>query len=61
MSLIHYMPYLCFLNVLDDEHITVSKDINEVTCKYCAYYYFHPEARQLEIEFRLRREIKNEN
>ena len=32
--------------------ITVSKDIETVTCPQCVYYYFNPEARRLEAEFR---------
>jgi hypothetical protein len=52
--LIHSFPILCFgeARLKMDEDITVSKDINEVTCPYCVYYFFTPNARKLEMEYR---------
>lgn len=51
---IHSFPILCFTQDKFDinSNIMVSKDINEVTCPYCIYYWFKPLARKLELEFR---------
>jgi len=54
--LIHTHPPLCFQVESDDVLVRVSRDIEEVTCPVCVYYWFTPEARNLEIAFRARRE-----
>ena len=52
---VHYNPILCFtVPITGDpkQMVTVSNDINYVTCHICAYYYMNPEARLLELAFR---------
>lgn len=59
--LIHFYPPLCnpLINQIN-EAITCNKNINEVTCPKCVYYYFHPEARILEFNFQLNKgEVKS--
>ena len=50
MKVIHTHPIQCF--DAEPDEVTCSTDIEEVTCNKCVYYYFHPEARKLEFEFR---------
>lgn len=46
---VHTNPVLCFI---ETEEVTVSNDLNSVTCQYCSYYFFHPIARVIELKFR---------
>lgn len=62
-ELIHSHPQiLCFDVPFDGTYGTLVKcstNINEVTCTKCNYYYYHPEARLLEIEFRIKNSKNN--
>ena len=61
-SIIHFHPHLCLDIPFDGTYGTLTRastNINDVTCKYCSYYYFNPEARRLEIEFRQKTQINN--
>jgi len=42
----HLQPILCDYNPHHPD-VTVSKDIEYVTCPKCIYYYFKPEAKVL--------------
>ncbi len=61
---VHYNPPLCFNipmveRISEQEFkipdITMSTNLEEVTCRECVYYKLHPEARELERKMRLAR------
>jgi hypothetical protein len=52
---VHSNPILCFNYSIKNtmENITVSTNMNEVTCGECLYYKTHSEAREMERKMRL--------
>lgn len=56
---VHYHPILCLPPYKEvrtyNDLVRCSTRIKDVTCPTCMYYYTHPEARQLELDFRDRR------
>jgi hypothetical protein len=50
---IHFHPVLCDAYAPDiTGPICTSRDIEKVTCPKCVYYYFRPEARELERAYK---------
>lgn len=58
-NLVHFFgPSMCFdaSSAFDlQTSIACSKFIEDVTCPKCVYYYYHPEAKELERAYRNKR------
>jgi hypothetical protein len=53
---VHMWPVRCLLPLTEGIEVGTklhfNKDINHVTCPDCLYYFFFPNARRLERQFR---------
>jgi hypothetical protein len=56
-QLTHYSPPICFDVPFDGTYGTLIRcatKIEDVTCSKCIYYFYHPDARALELDFRMK-------